>query len=267
MAFAATPPAPTLPDVAPYVAEIQRLNEAMASMASSPGYGAHYGMLVPPTPPANAHMASSGRPRQYYCWLHGWNNTHNGGQCNVMGANQEYTPQMKAATSPNGTGGNPKIGVPVSFHRSSSLSCFRLLSSLSSPSFLSHSSQASGPLSAPLLRAAPVLPFASCMPCVENRAPTPPLLDNNKDNYLSYPAYANEDTRAPALPAALLTSEAQSVPCVRKGTGTSRSVSWSFPVVTAAFDPLSSDPSDGFLSPSRPPPPTRQNQTKHNKTG
>ncbi len=50
MAFAATPPAPTLPDVTPYVAEIQRLNEAMAAMASSPGYGTHYGMLVPPTP-------------------------------------------------------------------------------------------------------------------------------------------------------------------------------------------------------------------------
>ena len=130
MAFAATPLAPTLPDVAPYVAEIQRLTEAMAAMASSPGYGAHYGMLVPPTPPANAHMASSARPRQYYCWLHGWNNSHNGDQCNVMRANQEYTQQMKAATSPNGTGGNPKIGVPVSYHRSSSPSCFRLSSSL-----------------------------------------------------------------------------------------------------------------------------------------
>ena len=139
-----------------------------------------------------------------------------------MGANQAYTQQMKVATFPNGTGGNPKIGVPVSFHRSSSNSCFYLSSSLASPSFLSPSSQVSGPFSAPLLPAAPVLPFASCMHCVpDNRAPTPLLLDNNKDNFLSYPAYANEDIRAPALPAALLTSEAQSVPCVRKGTGTS----------------------------------------------
>jgi hypothetical protein len=268
-AFAATPPAPTLPDVAPYVAEIQRLNEAMASMASSPGNGAHYGMLVPPTPQANAHMASSGRPRQYYCWLHGWNNTHNGGQCNVMGANQEYTQQMKAATSPNGTEGNPKIGVPVSFHHSSSNFCFRLSFSLTSPSFLSHSSQVSDPFSAPLLPAAPVLPFASCMHCVDYRAPNPPLLDNNKDNYFSYPAYANEDIRAPALPVALLTSEAQSVPCVRKGTGTSRSASWSFPVVTAACDPLSSDPSNCFLSPSRSPAQQdriRQNITRQDKT-
>ena len=112
------------------VAEIQRLNEAMAAMGSSSGYGTQYGMLPPPTPPANAYMSSSDRPRQFYCWLHGWNNTHNGAQCNVMGADRAYTQQMKAATSPHGTGGNPKIGVPVSFHRSSS-NCFRLSSSFS----------------------------------------------------------------------------------------------------------------------------------------
>ena len=103
--FAVAAPATTIADVYPYIAEIQRLNEAMATMGSSPGYGAQNGMPVPPTPPANAHMASSGRPRQFYCWLQGWNNTHNGAQCNVMGANQAYTQQMKAATSPNGTGG------------------------------------------------------------------------------------------------------------------------------------------------------------------
>ena len=40
MAFAATPPATTITDVSQYVAEIQRLNEAMAAMGSSPGYGA-----------------------------------------------------------------------------------------------------------------------------------------------------------------------------------------------------------------------------------
>jgi hypothetical protein len=157
-------------------------------------------------------MSSCARPRHYYCWLHGWNNTHNGGQCNVMGSNQEYTQQMKAATSSNGTGGNPKIGVPVSFHRSSSNFHFHLSSSLTSPSSLSYSSQVFAPFSAPLLPAAPVLPFASCMHCVDCRASNPSLLDNNKDNYLSYSAYANEDIRAPALPAALLTSEAQIIP-------------------------------------------------------
>jgi hypothetical protein len=172
-------------------------------MASSPSYGAHYGMPVPPTPPANTHMASSSRPRQYYCWLHGWNNTHNGGQCNVMGFNQEYTQQMKAATSPNGAGGNPKIGIPVSLHLSSPNPFFRLSFSPTSPSFLSHSSQVLGPFSAPLLPAAPVLQFASCMHCLDPRAPNPLLLDSNNDKFLSYPAYANEDIRAPALPSCL----------------------------------------------------------------
>ena len=147
------------------VAEIQRLNEAMAAIGSSSGYGTQYGMLPPPTPPANAYMSSSARPRQFYCWLHGWNNTHNGAQCNVMGADRAYTQQMKSATTPNGTGGNPKIGVPVWLHRSSS-DCFRFSSSLSSaclclsssctpctsptPSLPPLSSQASGPISASL---------------------------------------------------------------------------------------------------------------------
>ncbi len=40
MAFAAAPPAITITDVSQYVAEIRRLNEAMAAMGSSPGYGA-----------------------------------------------------------------------------------------------------------------------------------------------------------------------------------------------------------------------------------
>ena len=263
VAFTATPPATTIADVTPYVAEIQRLTTAMATMGSSPGYDAHSGMLHPPTPPANAHMASSGRPRPFYCWLHGWNNTHNGAQCNIMGANQEYTQQMKSATTPNGTGGNPKIGVPVWFYRSSS-DCFRFssssfccLSSSSTPSLPPLSSQASGPISAPLLPAAPVLSFASCMHTYldltpENRAP---LLDKSNDILLSMTALANEDIRAPALPAALLTSEAQNIPCVRKGMGNtlgpSRSLSWSSPLVTAAHAPLFPDPSDAFISPSR----------------
>ena len=261
------------------VAEIQRLNEAMAAMGSSSGYGTQYGMLPPPTPPANAYMSSASRPRQFYCWLHGWNNTHNGAQCNVMGADMAYTQQMKAATSPHGTGGNPKIGVPVSFHRPSS-NCFRLSSSfsLSCHPCASHTpfhpppfSQASGPISAPRLPAAPVFPFVSYLHAAQDHRapPPPPLLDKDKITILSQRAYANEDIRAPALPAALTTSEAQSVPCVRKGTGTSCSVSWSFPLVTASCAPLSSDPSDGFLSPPRSPAQQdriRQHITRQDKT-
>ena len=165
------------------VAEIQRLNEAMAAMGSSSGYGTQYGMLPPPTPPANAYMPSASRPRQFYCWLHGWNNTHNGAQCNVMGADMAYTQQMKAATTHIGTGGNPKIGVPVSYHRPSS-NCFRLSSSfsLSCHPCASHTpfhpppfSQASGPISAPRLPAAPVFPFVSYLHAAQDhRAPPPP---------------------------------------------------------------------------------------------
>jgi hypothetical protein len=60
----------------------------------------------------------SNRPREFYCWLHGWNNTHHGTTCKIMGANTAYTPTMKSATGPTNTGGNPKVGVPVHLHRS-----------------------------------------------------------------------------------------------------------------------------------------------------
>jgi hypothetical protein len=90
---------------------------------------------------------------------------------------------MKAATSPNGTGGNPKIGIPVCLQRSPSPffyppSC--LLSSSPSLSFLPHSSQDSGLFSAPLLSAAPVFPFASCMyGAPDDRAPPLPIYSIN----------------------------------------------------------------------------------------
>ncbi len=114
-----------------------------------------------PLPP----RLSSGRPRQYYCWLHGWNNAHNGGQCNVMGANLAYTQQMKASTSPNDTGGNPKIGIQVSYHRSS----FDYFSSL------------------------------SCTPCVQpSPSPSPPSSQACTNSALG--ALPNEDTRAHTLP-------------------------------------------------------------------
>ena len=59
----------------------------------------------------------SDRPRDFYCWLHGWNNTHHGTTCKIMGANTAYTQTMKSATGPTNTGGNPKVGVPVHLHR------------------------------------------------------------------------------------------------------------------------------------------------------
>jgi hypothetical protein len=157
------PSTATMPlDIAHYIAENQRLHAAMTAMGGSSSAGGHFGMPVPPMPPANAYLSSTPRPRQYYCWLHGYNNTHDGCHCNVMGANREYTSQMKAATSPNGTGGNPKIGIPVCLQRSPSPIFYppSCLSSFSpSLSFLPHFSQDSGPFSAPLMPAAPVFPF------------------------------------------------------------------------------------------------------------
>jgi hypothetical protein len=54
-----------------------------------------------------------------------------------MGSNTAYTHDMKTATGPENTGGNPKVGVPVHLHRSSffrplsfSISCVPCLPSL-----------------------------------------------------------------------------------------------------------------------------------------
>jgi hypothetical protein len=34
------------------------------------------------------------RPRSHYCWLHGWNTSHNSPQCKKMMASAEYTPRL-----------------------------------------------------------------------------------------------------------------------------------------------------------------------------
>ena len=114
--LAATPaptPVPTT-DYAPYVAEIQRLQSMLTAQAQSPYQYAQFGMPVPPHP---VTALSVSRPREFYCWLHGWNNTHHGPTCKIMGSNTAYTNDMKHATGPENTGGNPKVGVPVHIHR------------------------------------------------------------------------------------------------------------------------------------------------------
>jgi hypothetical protein len=74
--------------------------------------------------------------RAHYCWLHGWNNSHEGNVCKVMTNDAQYTSAMRNATSEIGSGGNPKIGVPVTYTRPyffcpphHSLSCSPCLSS------------------------------------------------------------------------------------------------------------------------------------------
>ncbi len=76
-------PAPTS-DYAPYVAEIQRLQAMLTAQAHSPYPDAQFGMPVPSHP---ATVFSASRPREFYCWLHGWNNTHHGSTCKIMGSN------------------------------------------------------------------------------------------------------------------------------------------------------------------------------------
>ena len=101
----------------PEQAEIARLQAVIASMAGSPVQHAYAGMPSPSDPYSHVSLLSSARPRAHYCWLHGYNNTHDGATCNVMRANPEYTAYQKNAASPDGTGGNPNVGVPVSFTR------------------------------------------------------------------------------------------------------------------------------------------------------
>ncbi len=81
-ATVATPTsAPT--DYSPYVAEIQRLQSALAAHTGSYQPGTDFGMSVA----LQATPTSADRPREFYCWLHGWNNTHHGTTCKIMGAN------------------------------------------------------------------------------------------------------------------------------------------------------------------------------------
>jgi hypothetical protein len=74
-------PAPS-PDYEPYVAEIQRLQSALAAQNGSSYHAPHFNM---PVAPQQATLLSSARPREFHCWLHGWNNTLNGFDCKIMG--------------------------------------------------------------------------------------------------------------------------------------------------------------------------------------
>ena len=97
--------------------KIARLQAVIANMTGGPGQHAYTGMPSDKDPYSHVSLLSSARPRPFYCWLHGYNNTHDGVTCNVMRAQPEYTAYQKNATSPDGTGGNPNVGVPVSFTR------------------------------------------------------------------------------------------------------------------------------------------------------
>jgi hypothetical protein len=106
----------TQPAYPAHMSEMQEIRTMLAAMTASPMHGLHTGMLVHPPPPPNATLLSSAPPRDFCCWLHGWNNTHHGAVCKIMLASpQYYTSEMKSARTDVGTGGNPRIGVPVEY--------------------------------------------------------------------------------------------------------------------------------------------------------
>jgi hypothetical protein len=100
-------------------AQLAALTAQVAALMAAPNYGGNFGMPVYSPAHTNAILVSSARPRRYYCWLHGWNNSHDGVDCKVMTNDMQYTAQMCNATSEIGSGGNPKIGVPVTYTRPS----------------------------------------------------------------------------------------------------------------------------------------------------
>ncbi len=139
-----------------------------------------------------------------------------------MRTSPEYTPATKNARTDVGTGGNPKIGVPVAYSRphnffSPLTACLPCppkplhIFSLPSP-LLSQASSVKQPTLTNLR--APALPASALSVLLASALPASPSL-------------LNEDTRAPAFPAGLmpafpadlmLSSEGIIVPCVRKVT-------------------------------------------------
>jgi hypothetical protein len=114
---AAVPPSSNLEEAH---AEIHRLHQVMAQQGNlSAAYNnfghAHVAVqhTLPPTVPS-AHFVQtfSDRPHPHYCFVHGYNVSHDGPACRVMASNPWYTAAMKAATAPVGTGGNPFVSLP-----------------------------------------------------------------------------------------------------------------------------------------------------------
>jgi hypothetical protein len=98
---------------AAYVAEIQQLRALVATSDNANAF------FVQQHAYATQNDPSAYRPRSHYCGLHGLNNDHNGSKCRGMARDKRFTEAMRAATTHVGTGGNPKVGVPVGFVRPS----------------------------------------------------------------------------------------------------------------------------------------------------
>jgi hypothetical protein len=90
-------------------------------MTAAPTYERQFDM---PALLDHAFLSSSARPREFYCWLHGWNNTHKGNVCSVMTRDNQYKVEMRIAASPDihCHWWKPKNRRPDNTHSSSS--CF-----------------------------------------------------------------------------------------------------------------------------------------------
>ena len=153
-----------------YLAEIERLQARLNISDAQNAFSMQHVYA------AQQNGSSASRPRSHYCGMHGWNNDHNGTECRGMARDKRYTPAMRAATTHVGTGGNPKVGVPVGFVRPSLFDVFS---------------------SWPTELCLP-LPSATCLTCLS--PPCLPLLSSQVSSARAKPA-PYEDNRAPASPA------------------------------------------------------------------
>ena len=102
---------------AQYQSEIQRLHALLATTTSTNTVPLQYGATTGDYGDYSALFSrpavETSRPRPFFCWLHGWNISHNSPDCRVMASNPQYTAVMRTATDPEGNGGNPHVGPPV----------------------------------------------------------------------------------------------------------------------------------------------------------
>ncbi len=98
------------------MAELQRCYVAMAITAPAEHVFAAAGNTWNQNGSSGSGITGS-RPRRFYCGLHGWNNSHDSPQCRVMAEDASYPAALRSATTHEDTGGNPRVGPPVSFRR------------------------------------------------------------------------------------------------------------------------------------------------------
>ena len=103
---------------AQYRGEIQRLTALLATNTITNTLPLQYGATTGDYGDFSAFFSrpagqQTARPRPFFCWLHGWNISHNSPDCRVMASNPQYTAGMRTATDPESSGGNPHVGPPV----------------------------------------------------------------------------------------------------------------------------------------------------------